>query len=339
MKLSEFQYHLPKKLIAQKPLKTRSSSRLLMYQRASNKIEDVKVASLPGFLDSGDLLVFNDTKVIPARLIGKKETGGKIEVLIEQITDANTVIAQLGNKKNIKVGANIIFANGSRANIRKKKDIFYELTFNDHNNIHNFIEEYGIIPLPPYIKRQVSKEDRDRYQTIYAKESGAVAAPTAGLHFDKGLFSKLASKNINRAYITLHVGAGTFLPMSTEDIKQHVMHEESFKVTQETCDAIIACKERGNKVIAVGTTTARALETIGKNKPLKEFYGKTNLFIYPGFKFNIIDGLMTNFHLPCSTLLAMVCAFSETKKILAIYEHAVEQKYRFYSYGDTMLIL
>ena len=339
MKLSEFQYHLPKILIAQKPLKTRSSSKLLVYQRASNTVEESKVASLPDFLDPGDLLVFNDTKVIPARLIGKKETGGKIEVLIEKIIDKNTVIAQLGNKKNVKVGSNIIFSNGAYANIRTKQNIFYELAFKNHNNIQNFIKTYGLIPLPPYIKRQATKEDRDRYQTIYANESGAVAAPTAGLHFDKALFLKLARKNIRKAYITLHVGAGTFLPISTENLEQHAMHEESFKVTQETCDAIIQCKKRGNKIIAVGTTTARALETIGKNKSLKEFYGKTNLFIYPGFEFNIIDGLMTNFHLPGSTLLAMVCAFSETKKILSIYGHAVEQKYRFYSYGDTMLIL
>lgn len=338
MQLEQFDYHLPEELIAQAPLNERSASRLLHFQAGTNLFNDRQFSDINNLLRAGDLLVLNDTQVIPARLFGQKSTGGKFEFLLERMLDSHTVLAQIKASKSPKPGAELLFANQEKALIEKRQGEFYKLKFDANTNVENLLMRHGQMPLPPYIQREPEESDTQRYQTVYAKHKGAVAAPTAGLHFDQNMLDELQNKQITIVKITLHVGAGTFQPVREENILQHQIHAERVIVSEEVCEQIRASKQRGGRVIAVGTTTVRALESAAINGGLESFDGESKLFITPGFNFNVIDCLITNFHLPKSTLLMLVSAFASYDTTMAAYRHAVSQKYRFYSYGDAMFI-
>ncbi len=334
MNLSDFDFDMPRELIAQFPKEQRSSSRLLVLEKDSGKISHKNFTNILDFITPNDLLVFNDTKVIPARLFGQKITGGKIEILIERILDKHHVLAHIKASKAPKVNSEIIIADYHVEVIERQDDLF-KLKFLDTDNVLAVIEAIGHMPLPPYITRSDEVIDKERYQTVYAKNKGAVAAPTAGLHFDKQLLEQIP----NKAFITLHVGAGTFQPIRVDDILQHKMHSEYIEVSQAVCDQIIETKQRDGKVIAVGTTCVRSLETVALSGKIQPFYGETDIFIYPGFEFQCIDAMVTNFHLPKSTLLLLISAFAGYDNIMAAYKQAIDNKYRFFSYGDAMLIV
>ncbi|MEM7401458.1 MAG: tRNA preQ1(34) S-adenosylmethionine ribosyltransferase-isomerase QueA [Pseudomonadota bacterium] len=338
MQLDQFDYHLPEELIAQAPLNERSASRLLHFHTGANVFHDRQFSNIENLLRPGDLLVLNDTQVIPARLFGQKSTGGKFEFLLERMLDSHTVLAQIKASKSPKPGAELLFANQEKALVEKRQGDFYKLKFDANTNVENLLMKHGQMPLPPYIQREPKESDTQRYQTVYAKHKGAVAAPTAGLHFDQNMLDLLQSKQITIVKITLHVGAGTFQPVREENILQHQIHAERVIVSEEVCEQIHASKQRGGRVIAVGTTTVRALESAAINGSLEYFDGESKLFITPGFNFNVIDCMITNFHLPKSTLLMLVSAFAGYDTTMAAYRHAVSQKYRFYSYGDAMFI-
>lgn len=338
MQLDQFDYHLPEELIAQAPLNERSASRLLHFHAGANVFHDRQFSNIENLLRPGDLLVLNDTQVIPARLFGQKSTGGKFEFLLERMLDSHTVLAQIKASKSPKPGAELLFANQEKALVEKRQGDFYKLKFDANTNVENLLMKHGQMPLPPYIQREPKESDTQRYQTVYAKHKGAVAAPTAGLHFDQNMLDLLQSKQITIVKITLHVGAGTFQPVREENILQHQIHAERVIVSEEVCEQIHASKQRGGRVIAVGTTTVRALESAAINGSLEYFDGESKLFITPGFNFNVIDCMITNFHLPKSTLLMLVSAFAGYDTTMAAYRHAVSQKYRFYSYGDAMFI-
>lgn len=338
MKLSDFDYQLPPELIAYQPLAERTSSRLLVVDGAHQALTDGHFYDLPEFLAAGDLLVFNNTKVIPARLYGQKLTGGKVEVLIERIQNSRQALAHIRASKSPKPGTILELENAFQAEVLGREGELFQLQVAEHENILDLLEQYGHIPLPPYIERPDLATDRERYQTVYAQKSGAVAAPTAGLHFDQKLLAKLAERGIETTSVTLHVGAGTFQPVRTEDLSQHIMHAEYVEVTAETCAAIQACKARGGRVIAVGTTSVRSLETAAQNGSLQPYAGDTRLFIKLGYEFKVVDLLITNFHLPQSTLLILVSAFAGYEPMQAAYQHAIKQGYRFFSYGDAMLL-
>jgi len=338
MNLSQFDYHLPEELIAQEPLSERTASRLLHFRGHSKTFEDLQFTDVLKLLKPEDLLVLNNTKVIPARMFGNKASGGKVEFLLERMVDAHTVVAQLKASKSLKAGAGIYFADKVKAIVQGRQDNFFVLSFNEHTDVASLLESHGHIPLPPYIQRTADKNDSERYQTVFAKHKGAVAAPTAGLHFDKNLLEALQTQGVKSATITLHVGAGTFQPVREGNINQHKIHAEKVMVSKEVCDEIAACKKRGGRVVAVGTTVARALESAAQNGTLQPYEMDTSLFIYPGYKFNVIDALITNFHLPKSTLLMLVSAFAGYETVMSAYQHAVAEKYRFYSYGDAMFI-
>lgn len=335
MKLSDFDYELPRELIAQLPPAQRSASRLLQVHGRDCRIEDLVFADLPGLLKPGDLLVINDTRVIPARLCGQKESGGRVEMLLERLTGARTALVQLRASRAPKIGAKLRFPGGTGATVLGRLGELFELRFDC--DIERYLEAHGEVPLPPYIDRQPSEEDKYRYQTVYAQHPGAVAAPTAGLHFDAGLFSALDTRGIGHARLTLHVGLGTFAPVRDEDIRSHRLHAELVAVGGEVCERIVAAKARGGRVIAVGTTVVRALETAAQRGGLEPYAGDTRLFIRPGFKFRVVDGLVTNFHLPRSSLLMLVAAFIGRVCMRSAYGHAVAARYRFFSYGDAML--
>ncbi len=339
MKTSDFSYDLPPALIASEPLKERSASRLLCLN-PSGGIKHQKFTDLPHLLQEGDLLVFNNSKVIPARLYAQKETGGKVEILIERIINDRIALAHVKASKSPNVGTSIHLKNNLEITVTDRKDSLFELSLNktDHKWM-DVLDQIGHIPLPPYMEREDREDDRDRYQTVYAKEEGSVAAPTAGLHFDESLLQQLKEKGINSSYVTLHVGAGTFQPVRVKDISDHKMHKERFEITQETCDLIHKTKKNGGRVIAVGTTSVRVLESAAKDGTLKASSGETDIFISPGYIFNVINGLITNFHLPESTLLMLVSALMGKENILNAYHNAIEKKYRFFSYGDAMLLL
>lgn len=343
MKVSLFDYHLPEELIAQYPLAERDQSRLMVLDRSTRSIQHAIFAQLPEFLSPGDLLVLNNTKVIPARLIGKKEkSGGNVEILLLSRRDKGIWEALLKHSSRIKTGTRVLFGNGKySAKVLDKTEIQGRLIqFENNGDLKKLLEEFGQPPLPPYIKREVKNEDKERYQTIYAKENGAVAAPTAGLHFTESIFAKLESKNIKTVELTLHVGLGTFQPVKVEDVEEHNMHAENFKITAEVAQQMNKTKASGGKIVAVGTTTVRALESFADdNGNVLPYSGPTGVFIYPGYKFRVIDTLITNFHLPKSTLLMLVSAFAGREFILEAYHEAVNEHYRFYSYGDAMLIL
>jgi len=334
VKLSDFDFDLPKSLIAQFPCEKRTESKLLVNGEC---IIDSTFSKLGEFLRPNDLLVLNDTKVIPARLFGQKESGGKVEILIERLISDTHALAMIKASRAPKTGSFVVFENGQEAEILAKSSGLYTLLFTG-TAILDLLNEIGHVPLPPYIERSDNSEDLSRYQTVYAKNDGAVAAPTAGLHFDELLLSSLEKKGISHAFITLHVGAGTFQPVKVEDIESHKMHSEYYETSTETIDKIEQAKALGGRIIAVGTTAVRALESASVNGRLKHQKGDTNIFIYPGFKFQIVDAMITNFHLPKSSLLMLVSAFIGFEEMFETYSHAIKEKYRFFSYGDAMLL-
>lgn len=337
MKRTDFHYELPPELIAQRPLEQRSASRLLCFDRDSGHLSDRKFNDLPALLNPGDLLVFNNTEVIPARLHGFKSSGGRIEILIERLLSQHECLAQVRASKSPKPGGKLVLEDGSELLVIGRQDGFFHLK-SVNANLMSLLQGLGHMPLPPYITREDNEADRQRYQTVFAETPGAVAAPTAGLHFDQGLLDQLREAGIHSTTVTLHVGAGTFQPVRVDDIEEHLMHAEWLEVSQETCDAIAATKARGGRVIAVGTTAVRSLETAAQGGSLQPFSGDSRIFIYPPYEFRVVDAMITNFHLPESTLLMLVSAFTGHEQALATYRHAVEQRYRFFSYGDAMLL-
>jgi len=301
-------------------------------------MHDRRFTDLPGLLRSDDLLVFNDTRVIPARVFGKKDSGGQIELLIERFHDAQTASVQIRASKPPVAGQTLNLEGGISAVVQKRTGTFYEIRFQGHVPALELLEQIGHIPLPPYIDRTDGPVDRERYQTVYARERGAVAAPTAGLHFDRDMLDTLNRMGVDSTTITLHVAAGTFQPMRVDHVHDHQMHAEFVNVPSSACDKINSARDAGRRVVAVGTTVVRALESATHNGRVEAFKGDTNIFIYPGYRFQMIDALLTNFHLPESTLLMLVCAFGGTENVLKAYHHAVQSRYRFYSYGDAMFL-
>ena len=334
MKLSDFDFDLPNALIAQYPSEKRTDSRLLVVQ---DDFINATFSQLGEFLKPKDLLILNDTKVIPARLFGRKDSGGKVEILVERLINDFEALVMIKASRAPKIGSYIVLENDKQVKVLDKASGLYKLSFGS-NSILTLLNEIGHVPLPPYIERIDGKEDLVRYQTVYAKNDGAVAAPTAGLHFDELLLSKLNSDGVDHAFVTLHVGAGTFQPVKVEDIKDHQMHSEYFEVCQETVDKIVTTKANGGRIVAVGTTAVRTLESIALQGELSSAKGDTDIFIYPGFEFRLVDAMITNFHLPKSSLLMLVSAFIGIEKMFQIYQYAIEEKYRFFSYGDAMFL-
>ena len=338
MDISDFDFTLPEKLIAQHPPEVRGSSRLLVAL-PDMPLQDRVFGDLPDYVGEGDVLVFNNTKVMKARLFGQKDSGGRIEALIERVLDSHTALAHIRSSKSPKPGMGLVFEGGIRAVMVERAGALFCLRFEGGQTVYELLEQNGHLPLPPYIERAADADDDSRYQTVYAKYQGAVAAPTAGLHFTEELLRRLKDKGVETAEVTLHVGAGTFQPVRVEKIEEHKMHSEWFEVPSETVAAVEAAKARGNKVWAVGTTSMRALESAAlETGRLKVGQGDTDIFITPGYRFNVADRLVTNFHLPKSTLLMLVSAFSGMGHIRAVYRHAVEREYRFFSYGDAMVL-
>ena len=338
MKKSDFSYDLPTQLIAQAPLQGRSDSRLLVVPQNSTGFEDRQFSDILDYVNAGDLLVFNDTRVIPARLYGQKQTGGQVEILIERLLPAQQVRAQIGASKAPKPGSTISLSDGTVMTVLSVDNGFYQLQFETDEPVETVLNRLGKMPLPPYIQRTADTSDESRYQTVFAKHAGAVAAPTAGLHFDEALLDTLKQKGVQFGHITLHVGAGTFQPMRAEHVKDHVMHSEWLNVGAELCQQMLETRVRGNRIIAVGTTVVRALESASVNGVVHPFAGDTQIFIFPGYIIRSVDALITNFHLPESTLLMMVSAFTGKQRIFDAYEYAIAQKYRFFSYGDAMML-
>ena len=334
MKLSDFDFDLPNSLIAQYPSERRIDSRLLVVE---DDFIDATFSQLGEFLKPKDLLILNDTKVIPARLFGRKESGGKVEILVERLINDFQALVMIKASRAPKIGSYIVLENDKQVKVIDKASGLYKLSFGS-NSILTLLNEIGHVPLPPYIERIDEKEDFVRYQTVYAKNDGAIAAPTAGLHFDEPLLSNLNIYGVDHAFVTLHVGVGTFQPVKVEDIKDHQMHSEYFEVCQETVDKIVTTKANGGRIVAVGTTAVRTLESIALQGELSSAKGDTDIFIYPGFEFRLVDAMITNFHLPKSSLLMLVSAFIGIEKMFQIYQYAIEEKYRFFSYGDAMLL-
>jgi S-adenosylmethionine:tRNA ribosyltransferase-isomerase len=337
MQASEFDYSLPHELIAQYPTAERGASRLLVVDSAAKSLADHRFSDLPSLLRPGDLLVFNDTRVIRARLFGTKDTGGRVEVLIERILSDMTALAQIRASKTPKQNATLRLAGGNSAKVIGRENEFYKLEFS--LPVAPFLEEHGEVPLPPYLNREAEPPDVERYQTVYARHDGAVAAPTAGLHFDEDMIGSLVQIGVRHAFVTLHVGAGTFQPLRQENIESNRLHAEKLIVDKQTCVEVDRTRKEGGRVIAVGTTSVRALESASADGKLKPVDADTELFIVPGYSFNCVDAMITNFHLPQSSLLMLVSAFAGAECILDAYRHAVDERYRFFSYGDAMLIL
>jgi len=343
MDLSEFSFDLPPELIAQQALAERSASRLLHVGAGRPgtgcddlTLEDLHFRDLPGLLRPGDLLVGNDTRVLPARLFGQKSTGGKVELLLERVLGEADALVQLRSSHAPKPGAVLDFGSGVTAEVTGRQEEFFSLRFS--RPVIPVLEELGHIPLPPYIRRDDEAGDRQRYQTIFAREQGSVAAPTAGLHFDEPLLAAVGARGVEFRTLTLHVGAGTFAPLRPRQLKTGRLHAERLEVSPGLCSAVAACRGRGGRVIAIGTTAMRGLETAGESGELRPFRGETSLFIRPGYQFRIVDAMVTNFHLPGSSLLMLVCAFGGTSRVMAAYRHAVADRYRFFSYGDAMFL-
>jgi S-adenosylmethionine:tRNA ribosyltransferase-isomerase len=338
VKKSDFRYDLPSELIAQSPLPERSASRLLVVNGQSEQFHDKTFADLATLFRPGDLLVFNDTRVLPARLFGRKATGGPVEIMIERITGTHEARAQLGISKKAKPESTIELSDGSLLRVLGRDGEFYRLRLEGSETIERLLLRLGRMPLPPYIDRAVEAADAERYQTVFAREPGAVAAPTAGLHFDSGLLDQLRARGVDFGYVTLHVGAGTFQRMRVEALADHVMHREWLNVGAQLCEQIARTRAAGGRVIAVGTTVVRALESALRDGVVRPLAGETQIFIFPGYRIVSVDALITNFHLPESTLLMLVCAFAGRERMLAAYAHAVAARYRFFSYGDAMFI-
>lgn len=340
MKRSDFSFVLPDHLIARYPQPDRSASRLLCLNGNNGEVEHRQFRDLPNMLQAGDLLVFNNTRVIPARLLGQKVSGGKIEVLVERIIDEQRVWAHVRANRAPKPGTELLLEGAVPAVIGERDDALFEVIFASDKPVLTWLDEYGHMPLPPYIDRPDEASDRERYQTVYGVKPGAVAAPTAGLHFDDAIMQALATKGVETAYVTLHVGAGTFQPVRTDDIREHKMHSEWAEVPESVVAAVAAAKARGGRVIAVGTTSVRSLESAAKANggTLAPYSADTDIFIYPGYQFNVVDAMVTNFHLPESTLIMLISAFAGQAEVMAAYEQAIAHEYRFFSYGDAMFI-
>jgi S-adenosylmethionine:tRNA ribosyltransferase-isomerase len=336
LRRSDYHYELPPELIAQEPAAERGASRLLALCGSTGAVRDLQFPDLADLLEPGDLLVRNDTRVLPARVHGRKSTGGQVEILVERITGERTFVAHVRSSKGARAGHVIELPLGARAAVLGPRDGLVEIELD--RPVGPYFEEHGEMPLPPYIQRAADAADRERYQTVYAREAGAVAAPTAGLHFDAGLFARLAAKGVEVADVTLHVGAGTFQPVREDDITRHRMHSEWLRVPAETVAVIEAARARGGRVVAIGTTVVRSLESAASSGRLAPYAGETQIFIYPGFRFRVVDALVTNFHLPESTLLMLVSAFAGREHVLGAYAHAVRERYRFFSYGDAMFV-
>jgi len=332
--VDDFDYELPAELVAQHPAPERTASRLLRLSHAG--VSDHSFSDLPEFLSAGDVLVFNDTRVVKARLFGVKDTGGRIEVLIERAVGANEAIAQIRASHPPHPGAHLRLADAVEVTVVAREDDLYRLRFD--GEVLAVLERHGEVPLPPYITHPAAAEDESRYQTVYARSPGAVAAPTAGLHFDAPLLAALRARSVELAFLTLHVGAGTFQPVRAHKIAEHRMHSERYEIPAATAAAVRRARERGRHVVAVGTTSLRALEASAREGDVRSGSGETDLFITPGFEFRIVDRLLTNFHLPKSTLLMLVSAFAGMEPVRAAYRHAIAARYRFFSYGDAMLI-
>ena len=338
MQVKDFHFELPNELIASFPLAQRSASRLLCLDGNSGELKHRQFGDVLDFLKEGDLVVFNNTRVIPARLFGEKASGGKIEMLVERVLDQHRVLAHIRSSRSPKPGTTLIFEGGAQATMIGRHENLFELHFEGDIAVLDILEKHGHMPLPPYMNREDQLEDRERYQTVYGSQPGAVAAPTAGLHFDEALLAKLDEKGVEKAFVTLHVGAGTFQPVKVERIEDHVMHAEYIEVDQSVCDAVKATRARGGRVVAVGTTSVRSLESASQSGEIEPFYGDSSIFIFPGYEFKSVDLLITNFHLPESTLLMLVSAFAGYDHVMAAYASAVAEKYRFFSYGDAMFI-
>ncbi|WP_263142481.1 tRNA preQ1(34) S-adenosylmethionine ribosyltransferase-isomerase QueA [Pseudomonas sp. RIT-PI-AD] len=336
MRVADFHFELPEALIARYPLAQRSASRLLVLDGPSGALAHRGFADVLEYLRPGDLMVFNNTRVIPARLFGHKASGGKLEILVERVLDAQRVLAHVRSSKSPKPGSRILLDDGSEAEMVARHEALFELSFAEP--VLPLMDRIGHMPLPPYIDRADDEADRERYQTVYARHAGAVAAPTAGLHFDRALLDAIGRMGVESAFVTLHVGAGTFQPVRVERLEDHHMHREWLEVGQDVVAAVAACKARGGRVIAVGTTSVRSLESAARSGRLEAFSGDTDIFLYPGKPFHVVDALVTNFHLPESTLLMLVSAFAGYAQTMAAYAVAVEQGYRFFSYGDAMFI-
>lgn len=343
MKLSDFDFQLPDALIARYPQQQRSASRLLCLNGSTGELHDKHFTDLVAELKQGDLLVFNDTRVIPARLLGEKASGGKVEVLIERILDEHRVLAHVRSSRSPKAGQLLKLEQALDVEMLGRHNALFELKFLHEQPVLELLEQYGHMPLPPYIDRPDESSDKERYQTVYNKKPGAVAAPTAGLHFDEAVLSQLQQKGVEFAYVTLHVGAGTFQPVRVDTIEEHVMHSEYADVPAATVAAIEQTRARGGRVVAVGTTSVRSLESAAQaalkaNTALAAYTAETDIFIYPGYEFQVVDAMITNFHLPESTLIMLVSAFAGKQHVMAAYGHAVQQEYRFFSYGDAMFV-
>jgi len=338
MNVSDFHFDLPDELIARYPLKQRSASRLLSLDGLSGKTEHRQFTDLLNLLQPGDLLVFNNTRVIPARLFGQKETGGRVEVLVERLLGEREILAHARASKALKEGQKVILEDGTSLTMAGREDALFRFVYDGAEAVLDVLERIGHMPLPPYMEREDDLSDRERYQTVYAREAGAVAAPTAGLHFDDALLAALKAKGVEFAYVTLHVGAGTFQPVRVDKLEDHVMHSEVAHVPQETVDAVHQARARGGRVVAVGTTSVRSLESASRAGRLHTFRDETDIFIYPGYRFQTVDAMITNFHLPESTLIMLVSAFAGYTNIMSAYREAVEQRYRFFSYGDAMFL-
>ena len=346
MHRTDFTFDLPEELIAQQPVAERTASRLLVLDGNTGKTEDKIFTDLSEFLQTGDVLVFNNTQVIPARLHGKKATGGKVEVLVERIVEDNVALAHVRASKSPKAGTELLFEQNISAKVTGRDGDLFIIKFNTENTVLELLNKIGHMPLPPYIQRDDESFDQERYQTVYAEKPGAVAAPTAGLHFDDKMLQQLSDKGIEQVHVTLHVGAGTFQPVRADDLKDHHMHKEWIELTKENCEKINKAKKEGRRIIAVGTTSVRCLESAAlfsgmfedENAELKPYTGETDIFITPGYEFKVIDALVTNFHLSESTLLMLVSAFAGYENIKKAYQHAINEKYRFFSYGDAMFL-
>ncbi|MGQ9427105.1 tRNA preQ1(34) S-adenosylmethionine ribosyltransferase-isomerase QueA [Gilvimarinus sp. F26214L] len=338
MKRQDFYYYLPDELIASRPTEERRGSRLLCLSGETGAIEHRQFPDLLSKLEAGDLMVFNDTRVIPARLFARKASGGKVEILVERIIDEQRALAHVRASRAPRAGSELVLEDDSVLEVLGRQGDLFELQLPGTRRLLDVLETLGQIPLPPYIERSATEEDAERYQTVYSRKQGAVAAPTAGLHFDGALMAQLADKGVNTAFVTLHVGAGTFQPVRVDDIREHAMHSEVMDVSPAVCEAVRATRAVGKRVIAVGTTTVRCLETAAGGGEIAPFQGETNIFIFPSYQFRVVDALVTNFHLPESTLMMLVSAFAGYRATMNAYSEAVKERYRFFSYGDAMFI-
>lgn len=342
MKTSDFNFELPDELIARYPMAERSASRLLCLNGQGGAVEHKIFRDIEALIEPGDLLVFNNTKVIPARLYGEKESGGKLEALIERVLNEREALAHLKSSRSPKPGQTIYLGGGKddgvAVEVVGREGALFHLKFAGEKPLLDLLDDVGHMPLPPYMERDDAEEDKERYQTVYAEKPGAVAAPTAGLHFDDGLLERLKDKGVNFAYVTLHVGAGTFQPVKVDDVHEHKMHSEYIEVSPQVVEAVKQTRANGKRVIAVGTTSVRSLESASQQGEIATFYDDSEIFIFPGYQFRSVDAMITNFHLPESTLIMLVSAFAGKEQVMSAYEQAIAEQYRFYSYGDAMFV-